>query len=434
MNPVPVSLPFTDRAEAGRRLAERLRALAVTDPIVVALPRGGVSVGAEVARRLRVPLDVLVVREIGLPGHPELGVGAVAEDGHACFDDAILARLGVARERFAAAVESERAELARGLAIYRAGRPAPRLAGRDVIVVDDGAATGGAARAAVRMARRQHPARLVLAVPVASQPAVERLRAEVDHLVVLTAPDTFRAVEEWYRSADRLTDDQVTALLAELHDLGPGAESERAVRVRARDVHLDGDLVIPATSRGTVVFALGRGRAGARIRAVAAAMRRAGYATLLLDLLTDTEEPDEEEPGGDGPRTAVLAERLEAAVRWLRRAAVTASRPVGLFGAGAGAAPALITAADRAEDVAAVVTYGGRIDLADTALPGVRAPTLVLLQSGESFLRELAEWALGRIGARHEIRVVPGAEGLLGRPEGAREASAAAAEWFGRYL
>ncbi|RCV48296.1 phosphoribosyltransferase family protein [Marinitenerispora sediminis] len=434
MNPVPVSLPFADRAEAGRRLADRVRALAVTDPIVVALPHGGIAVGAELARRLRLPLDVLVVREIGLPGHPELGVGAIAEDGRVCFDDAILARLGVPRERFAATVAAEQAELARRLEVYRAGGPAPRLTGRDVIVVDDGAATGGTARAALRMARRQKPARLVLAVPVASPAAVEGLRSEADHLVVLTVPENFRAVREWYRDFGRPADEQVSAVLSELRDLGPGTESERAVRVRARDVHLDGDLVMPSTARGAVVFALGRERASPRLRAVAAAVRQAGHATLLLDLVTEEEARLEEEPAGEGPRTALLAERLEAAVRWLRRAAAPASRPVGLFGADAGSAAALVAAANRAEDIAAVVTYGGRIDLAGTALPGVRAPTLVLLESGESFLRELAEWALGRIGAPHEIRAVPGTERLLGRPGEWREAGTAAAEWFGRHL
>lgn len=220
MNPLPVSLPFTDRAEAGRRLAERVRAFAVADPIVVALPRGGVPVGAELARSLRAPLDVIVVRKIGLPGHPELGVGAITEDGHVCFDDSTLARLRISREHLSAVVEAERLELARRLEVYRGARSAPRLSGRDVIVVDDGVATGGTARAVLRMVRRHRPARLVLAVPVASEAAVEALRPEADHLVALTVPENFHAVGEWYRDFEQLSDDRVTAVLAELRGAG----------------------------------------------------------------------------------------------------------------------------------------------------------------------------------------------------------------------
>lgn len=179
MNPLPVSLPFTDRSEAGRRLAERVRELDLdNDPIVLALPRGGVPVGAELARRLGIPLDVLLVRKIGLPGHAELGVGAIAEDGQVAFDDVALARLHVPRSALMGTVDQERAELDRRLRAYRGSRSSPRLGGRDVVVVDDGVATGGTARSALRMVRRAHPSRVVLAVPVGSQQAVEALRPE----------------------------------------------------------------------------------------------------------------------------------------------------------------------------------------------------------------------------------------------------------------
>lgn len=220
MNPLPVSLPFTDRAAAGRRLAERVRSHAAENPVVLALPRGGVPVGAELARSLGLPLDVVVVRKIGVPGHTELGVGAIAEDGHVCFDDAALAKLRLTREHLAHTVEIERAELDRRLDAYRRGRPAADLRGRDVIVVDDGVATGGTARAALRMVHRRNPARVLLAVPVAAQSAIDALRGEADRIVALAVPENFRAVGEWYSDFGQLSDHQVMALMDEHHGAG----------------------------------------------------------------------------------------------------------------------------------------------------------------------------------------------------------------------
>lgn len=221
MNPVPVSLPFADRSEAGRRLAERVRPLATRDPFVLALPRGGVPVGVELARRLGADFDVLMVRKIGLPGRPELGVGAITEDGHLLYDDLALARMRVPRQALAGTVAAERDELDRRRRLYRGGRQVPRIADRDCVVVDDGVATGGTARAALRMVRRARPARVVLAVPVASPEAVALLREEADDLVVLSAPDNFRAVGEWYRDFDQISDQHVIELLAERAIPGP---------------------------------------------------------------------------------------------------------------------------------------------------------------------------------------------------------------------
>ncbi len=434
MNPLPVSLPFTDRPEAGRRLAERVRAFAVTDPLVLVLPRGGVQVGAELARHLRVPLDVLMVEKLHPPGHEGTDIGAVTEDGHVCFDDRALAHLGTTREALAQAADTRRAELARRVEVYRPRRKAPRLRGRDVIVVDDGAATGGTARAALRMARRQRPARLILAIPVASQLAVEALCPEADTIVVLTAPENFRSVGEWYREFDRPTDSDLSMVLRNAEQTGEGGDSERAVRVRAADVHLDGELASPTDVRGAVVFSVSHGRHDPRHRGVAAGLRRSGYATLMVDLLTHDEWRRERHGGNSGVDTASLSERLNATVRWLRRATDLASAPVGLVGSGDAAPAALLTAAGHPADVAAVVVCGGRIDLAEEDLPLVRAPTLVLVPGAESFVRELAEWTVRRLGAPHQLQVVPGAEQLLAGSEDWRIGGEAAAGWFERHL
>lgn len=208
-----VRLPYTDRTEAGRVLAERLAPMGLDGAAVLALPRGGVPVGHEIARRLGSPLDVLVTRKIGYPPQPELGVGAIAEGGSPVFDGDLLRRLGLREEDLAGTVEAERAELDRRVAAYRKGRPLPETAGRPVIVVDDGLATGGTARAAVRAMRAREPSRLVLAVPVGAAETVHDLESEVDDMVVPAAPWEFRAVGQWYRDFDQLTDDDVIAWL-----------------------------------------------------------------------------------------------------------------------------------------------------------------------------------------------------------------------------
>ncbi len=437
MNPVPVSLPFADRSEAGRRLAERVRPHAVNDPLVLALPRGGVPVGAELAERLAADFDVLVVRKIGLPGQPETGVGAIAEDGRVLYDDLALARMRVPRQALSETVAFERDELDRRRRVYRGERPAPRIAGRDCVVVDDGVATGGTARAALRMVRQAGPSRLVLAVPVAAPEALEMLRPEADALVVLTAPDNFRAVGEWYRDFDQLSDGSVVSILSERerHHRGPG--SARAVRIRAGQVYLDGDLTIPTAVRGVVVMAFGQGQSDRRWRATASALQRAGYATLLLDLLTGEEQgSDHPENVRDGEvvDTRVLGERLSAAVTWLRQATDAASEPLGVLGSGAAAPAALVTAAERPRDVASVVVHGGRVDQAEPSLSAVRAPTLMLLESHDSFVRELGEWTRGRLGGPSELRVVSDAEQMLRGDFGWRQVAVESLGWFDRHL
>ncbi|EFL42972.1 phosphoribosyltransferase [Streptomyces fungicidicus] len=204
---------FRDRRQAGRELAARLRERrdegALPDPVVLALPRGGVAVAAEVARALDAPLDVLVVRKIGAPFHEEFGVGAMAGDGVPVFDEDSLFRLGLSESDLAAVVARERAELRRREERYRQGRPPPDTRGRTVIVVDDGLATGSTARAALRALRARDPGRLVLAVPVGAAEGLALMRSEADEVLCLHEPAAFMAVGQWYEEFDQLTDEDV---------------------------------------------------------------------------------------------------------------------------------------------------------------------------------------------------------------------------------
>ncbi|GEB48052.1 MULTISPECIES: phosphoribosyltransferase [Streptomyces] len=211
------NLRYTDRTEGGRRLARELeemqRADGLPDPLVLALPRGGVPVAQEVARALRAPLDVVVARKIGLPGRPEFGIGAIAGEDPPVFDADALQMLGLTEDRLSAEVAHERGELHRRERLYRGDRPAPRTAQRTLVVVDDGLATGVTARAALRHLRRQRPERLVLAVPVGAPQSVTALREEADVVICPQQPEPFEAVGLWYEDFPQTSDEEVVAAL-----------------------------------------------------------------------------------------------------------------------------------------------------------------------------------------------------------------------------
>ena len=212
---------FADRVEAGERLAVALARYKGADAVVLAIPRGGVIVGAAVARALGLPLDVVVPRKIGAPGNPELGLGAIAP-GVRVLDEWLIERLGVTEDYLEREIEAEEREIERRERVYRAGRPPVDVEGKVAIVVDDGVATGGTAIAALRWARAQGAARVVLAVPVAPPGSVPKLAREADEVVVLETPEPFFAVGEWYRRFDQTTDEEVIAALARAaQEVGP---------------------------------------------------------------------------------------------------------------------------------------------------------------------------------------------------------------------
>ncbi|MEW6031903.1 MAG: phosphoribosyltransferase [Bacillota bacterium] len=204
---------FSDRRDAGRRLAKELARASLPDPVVLGIPRGGVIVADEVARTLGAPLDLVIPRKIGAPGNPELAIGAVAQDGTLVADEALVKALGVSQRYLEAETQRQRAEIERRLSLYRQGRPAVDLAGASAIVVDDGIATGATVLAALRGVRAQGPARLVLAVPVAPPDTLERLRAETDEIVCLATPEPFYAVGQFYRHFEQTSDEEVFEIM-----------------------------------------------------------------------------------------------------------------------------------------------------------------------------------------------------------------------------
>lgn len=209
---------FEDRHDAGRRLADALREYRGTEAVVLGIPRGGVVVAEEIARALDLPLDVTVSRKIGAPETPELAIGAVAADGTVYTDSRLEAYLpGLNQEYLQRVVAREVAEIERRLKAYRGDRPPVDLTGKNVLVVDDGIATGSTMLVTLRSLRGKQAKEIVLAVPVAPPSAIERLRPEADRVVVLEQPELFYAVGEWYRDFTQVSDEEVIALLAQAH-------------------------------------------------------------------------------------------------------------------------------------------------------------------------------------------------------------------------
>ena len=443
-------MPFLDRAEAGKRLASLLTGQLMIErgagTVVLGLPRGGIPVAYEIARALGAPLDVILVRKIGLPAQPELAMGAIGEDGVRVINDDVVDAEHVSDLQFAAVEERERAELGRRAERYRPGLPRVPLTGKTAIVVDDGIATGATARAACQVARAHGAARVVLAVPVAPPASIGALASVADDVVCVEAPEPFLAIGQWYQDFAQTGDEEVVDLLRQSGraesgraESGPDqagagdrAPADRDVIVLAGSVPLPGRLAVPAGARGVVVFAHGSGssRSSPRNMFVAGALHVVGLGSLLFDLLTPEEEADRANVFDIG----LLASRLAAATTWLRGQPGLQEARVGYFGASTGAAAALRAAAEPGSGIAAVVSRGGRPDLAGRALGAVRAPTLFLVGGLDDRVLELNQAARAQLRAESQLVVIPGAGHLFAEPGTLEQAASLARDWFAHYL
>lgn len=424
---------FVDRHEAGERLAEVLLGFASEDPVVLGLPRGGVPVAAEVASALHAPLDVLVVRKLGCPWQPELGVGAIGEGGVRVVNARLIEMLNISQEQLDQVAAREESEVARRVHRYRGDRLPVGVQGRTVIIVDDGLATGFTARAGIEVVRHLGARRVVLAVPVAPRETLEQLRAVADEVVALETPDPFFGIGQFYLDFAQTPDEEVTDLLAH----GATAASTKVpadpstdVDVVVGPVHLPGTLAGPEHPAGVVVFAHGSGssRLSPRNATVARALNRGGFATLLFDLLT----PEEERDRANVFDIDLLAGRLIGATRWLRGRSDVGSLPVAYFGASTGAAAALWAAAELRGEIAAVVSRGGRPDLATPRLADVNAPTLLIVGGHDDVVLELNRQAARRMRCVTRVSVVPGATHLFAEPGALDQVTDLALDWFER--
>ncbi len=426
---------FADRADAGRRLAQSLAPLGLRDPVVYALPRGGVPVAVEIARALAAPVELLLVRKIGAPGAPELALAAVVdgEDAQTVVNADVGRLTGAGPAYLEQAKRRELEEIERRRAAWLGDRPRISAKGRTAIVVDDGLATGATAKAALRALRRAGAARIVLAVPVAPIETLAEMRAEADDVVCLETPDYFTGVGAFYGDFHQLTDEETLRLLRAAWDRDGAAGEITRQSVRVPPLELAGDLQIPREARGVVLFAHGSGssRLSPRNRAVADDLNRRGFATLLLDLLTEAEARDRRNVF-DIP---LLAERLSQAAVWIDLHPDLDRLPLGLFGASTGAAAALQAAAALGERAAAVVSRGGRPDLAgETALAAVSAPTLLIVGADDDGVIDLNRAALAKLRCPKAMTLVPRATHLFEEPGTLEEVMRLAGDWFERNL
>jgi putative phosphoribosyl transferase len=429
---------FEDRVDAGRQLAARLEYLRGQDVVVLGLPRGGVPVAYEVAQSLGKELDVIVVRKLGVPYQPEVAMGAIGEDGARVLEPRILAQARVGDEALHQVEERERGILHSRVERFRRGRARTPLRGRTALIVDDGIATGSTARAACQVARHLGAVKVILAVPVAPKEALKELEGP-DEIVCLRTPPHFTAVGCHYDDFSPTTDDEVVVLLnaaakrsADGDRAGNAPDFDGEVEIPVGDRSIAGHLYLPGTATAVVLFAhgSGSGRFSPRNRYVARVLEQAGLGTLLLDLLTPQEELDRANVFDIG----LLAGRLAEATRWVLARPDSAGSRIGYFGASTGAGAALWAAAEPDAPVAAVVSRGGRPDLAGDRLPAVTAPTLLIVGGADTYVLELNHQARGRLRCESELAVVPGATHLFEEHGTLAEAAARARDWFLRHL
>lgn len=453
---------FETREDAGRRLASRLGTYRNRkDVIVLGIPRGGVPVAFEVAAALGAPLDVFVSRKLGVPGHEELAFGAIASGGVRILDREITEAVGISDAEVERITLNVRKELERRERVYRGGRQPLMVQGKTVILVDDGIATGSSVRAAIKALRQMNPTWLVVAVPVAPRSTCNRLRQEADELICVLAPRNFYAIGEFYEDFSQVADEEVTRLLlraaqplaqnvgqddppdakgdsnviASGKSAGGGTKSEVSIDVEGAT--LQGTLLIPKGARGLVLFAHGSGssRHSPRNRHVAEVLHSRRIATLLFDLLTREEESIDRYTGELRFDIPFLAKRLVDATQWITSNPDTADFPLGYFGASTGAGAALVAASQMPEIILAVVSRGGRPDLAQSALGDVRASTLLIVGGDDEPVIDMNREALAKLRCpEKKLVIVPGATHLFEEPGTLEEVARLAAEWFTQHL
>ena len=432
-------LTFMNRDDAGRQLADQLEAMVLSRPVVYALPRGGIPVAVEVARRLNAPLDLVLVRKIGAPGNPEVALGAVVEGTppQTVINEDVKRFSGIDDTYLERARAEKLAELERRRVRYMGDRPRISPSGRTAIVVDDGLATGATMKAALIALKRQGAEKIVVALPVGPVQTLAEIAELADNVVCLLPARHFRGVGAFFRDFHQLTDEEAIGLLRQSWATYDAASLGQNQTIDRREVAIPplgliGDLVVPKNPRGIILFAHGSGssRHSPRNTFVADRLNASGFATLLLDLLTPTEEQDRRNVF-DIP---LLAERVIEASMWISSEPDIAGLPLGLFGASTGAGAALQAAAELQTRVSAVVSRGGRPDLAGPHLPRVLAPTLLIVGGDDHRVIDLNKQANVALTCEKLLRIVPGASHLFEEPGTLETAIEFARAWFEHYL
>ncbi|HET9241221.1 MAG TPA: phosphoribosyltransferase family protein [Oligoflexus sp.] len=441
---------FKNRSEAGQLLAAKLQAYKNNpDVLVLALPRGGVPVAFEIAQSLEAALDVFLVRKLGVPGHEELGMGAISSGGDRVLNKEIIDALQLSESTVEKVTQREQQELTRREATYRRNRPPLQIQGKTVILVDDGLATGSTMLAAIRAVQKLKAAKIVIAVPVAPVSTFESMEKLGDAMICLMTPEPFYGVGLWYEDFTQTTDEEVINLLEKAESWGKIPESHsysrddhlpgfHQVSIPAGSVELAGKLLLPeGENKGIVMLVQGTGYPGQSPQhdLIAHKLYEAGFTTLRFDLLTREEEASELKSRHLRFDTPLLTRRLIQATDWVMHELATYDQPLGFFGSSTGTGAVLKAAATIGRPIKAIVSLSGRPDLAGESLSKVTAPTLLLMGGQDISIMDLNVCARSRMRpGLVRIEVVPQASHLF-EEEGALERAAnLSTRWFERHL
>lgn len=413
---------FRDRDQAARLLELELSKYRSLNPLVLGVPRGAVPMAKIIAEALGADLDIVLVHKFAAPENPEYALGSVSEDG-GVYLGVGAQRAGLSESDVAQSASREIAHLQVRRRLYTPHRRPVDVRDRVVILVDDGIATGATMIAAVRHIRERGAAQVIVAAPVASSEAINRLSSEGAEVAVVYVPTRFAAVSQFYHDFSEVDDSEVVRALA-----GEAPEIE----VHLQGVDLKAILKVPDGAHGLVVFAhgSGSGRKSTRNQFVAGFLNDAGFATLLIDLL-DERESHEREHVFD---ILLLSERLNQIEEWLDQDPQLRQLPLGLFGASTGAAAAIASAARRGSRVRALVSRGGRPDLATVSLSSLKIPTLFICGGLDEPVLTWNRNAFSQLGCEKELVVIDGAGHLFEEPGALEQVASLARQWFDRHL
>jgi putative phosphoribosyl transferase len=413
---------FATRQEAAEELSLDLAEFKNKNPLILGIPRGAVPMSRIVAERLNGDLDIILVHKIGYPAQPEFAIGSVSEDGDILLGDGGR-RMGMTIQDLEPLARQELEALKKKRAEFAPDGRKVDPAGRIVIIVDDGIATGATMEAAIKSLLRHNAKKIVVATPVASPEAAKRLQDRSVETHILQTPEIFYAVGQFYEEFPQVTDEEVKLALR-------GYRNQVNIDLGEKTI-LHGFLDVPNEPRGVIIFAhgSGSGRLSPRNQFVARRLNQSGFVTLLADLLTESEAQSRSNVFD----IELLTNRLSALAHWVGHQPRFAMLPIGLFGASTGAGAAIECAAHDTITISSVVSRGGRPDLAPS-IGAVEAPTLLIVGSNDEGVLELNQQALEQLNCEKKIEIVPGATHLFEESGTLEQVAELATDWFSHHM
>lgn len=427
---------FKDRKHAGKLLADKiaLTSFNKNNTIVIAIPRGGVPVAYEIALELKLPMDIILVKKIGAPYNPELATGVVGENNEVFYNTDLLRYLGYDHYDVEPMKEMALAKLKKHSEIFRQGFLPLILEDKDIILVDDGVATGATMEMAVQLLRKKRVKNITIATPVSSPDAFEKLSQLVDKVVAVSTPANLTSVGEWYDDFAQIETKEVVKILNEFY-AGQEFLSPQEVNITEGSLSLAGQLYQAKKNKSWIIFAHGSGSSHKSVRnnIVAQELSQAGHGTLLFDLLT----LEEDESYNNRFNVSLLTKRLLMATLWLINSKYyIKGTPIGYFGASTGSAAALMAAANSPLDypLYAITCRGGRPDIVDDKiLSNVQVPTLLIVGGEDHEVIKLNEKASIYI-PNCRVVIVPYATHLFEEAGTLEEVTRLAIQWFDEHV